>query len=178
MCISVVSELKTITVDSAELYKEYEHILEVAKQKGVKSKDTYGGIDGFEDDIQQVTRILEDSNYKPWVPLDNIPHTLQLINDIQQVHNNITQVNYRRMKPSSNYTEHIDQGRFGPMTFHVPIMTNPSCYFCYPKNEQQMYHLELDKVYMCAVNKPHTFMNAGLEDRVHIHLHGDDTKRV
>ena len=170
--MSLVSEVN-VQIDSQRLYEEYLMVKEIADEINSKKNS-------FSNDIQYVLRILCDDMYPDWIPHQDMQHTLKLIDDVKTIHNNITQVNYRVVKPSSNYTEHIDQGRFGPMTFHAPIKTNPSCYFCYPQvpwSEQQMFQLQVDKVYMCAVNKPHTFMNAGLEDRVHIHLHGDDTLR-
>ena len=171
MCMSLITEIPNIQPDAQELYAEY---LQILDSEGCDINDV------ADTDIQKVVRIMDDGEYVPWLDPAVCPRTIRLIEHLKSTKINISQVNYRCVYPSRNYTEHVDQGRFGPITLHVPIKTNTSCYFCYPKTpwtEQQMYHLQEGKVYMCAVNKSHTFMNAGLEERVHLHLHGDDTNR-
>lgn len=52
---------------------------------------------------------------------------------------------------------------------HVPIITNPECYFVMKQeNQATIDHLPAGKVYWTDTRKYHTFMNCSLEPRLHL----------
>jgi|TARA_R110001592_G_scaffold132997_7_gene348013 hypothetical protein len=119
------------------------------------------------DEIQKVLYIIKDN--VPHTALKDMPLTSALLKSVNKLFN-FNNVAYRLMTPNSNYTVHEDAHRgWGSYNYHAVVTTNPNCYFVYPKNKsQQLYSLEEDKIYMCCTNKPHTFMNAGSTDRIHL----------
>jgi hypothetical protein len=52
---------------------------------------------------------------------------------------------------------------------HVPIITNPECYFVIKQGSEGLIeHLSAGKVYWTDTRKHHTFMNCSLEPRLHL----------
>jgi hypothetical protein len=65
----------------------------------------------------------------------------------------------------SCYSIHRD---FSPR-IHVPIITNPECYFVIKQGSEGLIeHLPAGKVYWTDTRKRHTFMNCSLEPRLHL----------
>lgn len=66
------------------------------------------------------------------------------------------------VNPSSCYSIHND---YSPR-IHLPIITNPQCLFIFPPD--QIFHLEINKVYFVDTTKKHTFINCSEQARLHL----------
>lgn len=52
---------------------------------------------------------------------------------------------------------------------HVPIITNPECYFVIKQGSESLVeHLPAGKIYWTDTRLPHTFMNCSTEPRLHL----------
>lgn len=75
--------------------------------------------------------------------------------------------------PKTVYSLHID----GDFRLHLPIFTNPACYFMFPEkdNTAKLYHLPADgTVHWTNTRKMHTMMNCSLnEHRLHMVMCAD-----
>ena len=67
------------------------------------------------------------------------------------------------MPPRQCYSIHADPSK----RIHIPIITNEHCWMVWPKNNA-CYRLETTRAYITDTTQPHTFLNGGLEDRIHI----------
>jgi len=69
------------------------------------------------------------------------------------------------VNPFSCYSIHIDR----TPRVHVPLITNPSCYFILnPKSDPVIRHLPTDSVYWVDTRRPHTFINCSDKPRLHL----------
>lgn len=119
------------------------------------------------DPLQQTYAIIQNNVSKP--ELANMPYTTELIARMKSIHT-FENVVYRLLKPCGAYTLHNDAVRgWGSINYHVVLTTNDQCFFLYPENsEQQVYKMSTNTLWRACVNKPHTFVNAGTTDRIHI----------
>jgi hypothetical protein len=148
-------------------------LIEQQKNLAVFSEDLFNELENSDaelvsvDNIQQVLYIVKDN--VPHIALETMPATKALLNSVSKLFD-FNNVAYRLMKPNSNYTVHEDAHRgWGSYNYHAVVTTNPNCYFVYPNSKsQQLYSLTEDKIYLCCTNRPHTFMNAGTTDRIHL----------
>jgi len=75
----------------------------------------------------------------------------------------INSVVWRVLMPKRTYQWHTDECE---CSYHLPVMTNPGSWFMY---EGTCYHIPADgSIYKADTSKYHTFVNAGLEPRVHL----------
>jgi hypothetical protein len=90
------------------------------------------------------------------------PYTKSLADQLKTIikFNSIT---YRFVMPNTCYNWHTDQGQ---LCLHIPLITNPGCWFVY---ERRSFHMPADgSVYLVNNSKPHTFVNAGENQRLHL----------
>lgn len=67
-----------------------------------------------------------------------------------------------KLGPKSCYSVHED----GSLRFHLPVVTNPECYFCF--EHQGFHHLPAEgQVYCTNTLLRHTVVNGGSRDRIH-----------
>ena len=67
-----------------------------------------------------------------------------------------------RLQPYQCYSYHIDP----TVRVHIPLITNENCFMII---EDKMYRYPADgNHYLADTTKIHTFVNASLEDRIHI----------
>ena len=72
-------------------------------------------------------------------------------------------VTYRAIYPNTCYNWHVDQGK---TCVHIPLITTVGARFIY---ENRNFHMPADgSAYVVNNGIPHTFANAGHEDRVHL----------
>ena len=64
--------------------------------------------------------------------------------------------------PHSCYSMHRDY----TLRIHVPIITNPNCYFVFQSGE--VSHLPIGNVYHVTTTKLHTFINCSDQPRLHL----------
>ncbi len=67
------------------------------------------------------------------------------------------------MPPRQCYSIHADPTK----RIHIPIITNNQCWMVWPKNSA-CHQLVTERAYITDTTQPHTFINGGLEDRIHI----------
>ena len=67
------------------------------------------------------------------------------------------------MNPRQCYSIHSDPSK----RLHIPIVTNDQCWMVWPKFNA-CYQLETTRCYLTDTTKPHTFINGGTENRIHI----------
>lgn len=136
--------------------RKYEHL----EYHGVNacgedySRIKYGG-----SDQQKFTSGTEFTN---WHPLTN--HIPKLKNKLE-AHSGIqiTKVKLIWMMPDKAYPMHCD---YESIRFHVPILTNPYCFFMHGNNE--IYTMPYGNMYHIITDDVHTAMNYGLYPRLHL----------
>jgi hypothetical protein len=67
------------------------------------------------------------------------------------------------MPPRQCYSIHADPSK----RIHIPIITNNQCWMVWPTSNA-CYQLEATRCYITDTTRPHTFINGGLEDRIHL----------
>jgi hypothetical protein len=67
------------------------------------------------------------------------------------------------MQPRQCYSIHADPSK----RIHIPIITNDQCWMVWPKSNA-CYQLETKRCYITDTTRPHTFINGGLEPRIHL----------
>ena len=94
--------------------------------------------------------------------LDDLPYTKSVIQEIF-VLEKFNSVTYRAICPNTCYNWHIDEGK---TCVHIPLITQVGARFIY---ENRNFHMPADgSAYVVNNGIPHTFANAGNEDRVHL----------
>lgn len=68
---------------------------------------------------------------------------------------------FMMMKYKSCMSMHVDTSK----RLHIPLITNPDAYMIIDKT---MIHLEFGKTYITNTLLPHTAMNSGKKDRIHL----------
>lgn len=72
-------------------------------------------------------------------------------------------VTYRMIMPNTCYNWHVDPGK---LCLHIPLVTNLGCRFVY---DTRAFNMPADgSVYVVNNERPHTFVNAGSEPRIHL----------
>lgn len=98
--------------------------------------------------------ILEDSSM--------MPETHRIIQELAKTLD-FTDVTYRSILPGTTYFWHRDEGE---VCYHIPLTTNPGCWFLY---ENRSFQMPADgSVYIVNNGRWHTFVNAGYTERTHI----------
>jgi hypothetical protein len=67
------------------------------------------------------------------------------------------------MPPRQCYSIHADPSK----RIHIPIITNSHCWMVWPKNSA-CHQMTIERAYITDTTQPHTFINGGLEDRIHL----------
>jgi hypothetical protein len=67
------------------------------------------------------------------------------------------------MPPRQCYSIHADPTK----RIHIPIITNNQCWMVWPKHSA-CHQLNVDRAYITDTTQPHTFINGGLEPRIHL----------
>jgi hypothetical protein len=93
---------------------------------------------------------------------DNFPYTLEIAEQIKKIFD-FNSITYRSVQPNTAYNWHTD---IGQLCYHVPLITNPGCWFVY---EHRSFSMPADgSVYLVNNGRPHTFVNAGSTPRIHL----------
>ena len=99
----------------------------------------------------------------------DLPYTVQVCTELQNVIK-FNFVLFRLIPPMSTLTWHIDDD-LDEVSYHIPITSNEGCYYIY---EDRAYNMQsLGSLYLVRTNKFHTFMNAGITPRLHLHFVND-----
>lgn len=93
---------------------------------------------------------------------DRFPYTLSIADQIKQIFD-FNSITYRSVQPNTAYNWHTDPGQ---ICYHIPLITNPGCWFVY---EHRNFSMPADgSTYIVNNGRPHTFVNAGPVPRVHL----------
>lgn len=110
--------------------------------------------------VQKKFHLLKLDKYAP--EKDILPYTIEVAEQIKKIYN-FNSITYRSVQPNTAYNWHVDVGQ---LCYHIPLITNPGCWFVY---EHRSFTMPADgSVYIVNNGKPHTFVNAGTEPRVHL----------
>lgn len=110
--------------------------------------------------VQKKFSILKCGEYAP--DLSRFEYTLEIAKKFKETldYNSIT---YRSTQPNTAYNWHTDTGK---ICYHIPLITNPGSWFVY---EHRSFYMPADgSVYIVNNSRPHTFVNAGNEPRIHL----------
>lgn len=99
------------------------------------------------------------------------PYIISVCETIRSVFD-FNHVLIRLMPPYSNLSWHQDS-ESDPVAYHVPITTNPGCFFITDPLTISMQ--ELGRLYQVHTHEFHTFLNAGDTPRAHLHCVHDNT---
>ncbi len=89
--------------------------------------------------------------------LFDLPYTNSVLNNL-----NVYRARVMNMKPKTCYTYHQDWSK----RLHIPLITNENCFFII---DDKVSRYPADgRSYIVDTTKMHTFVNASLENRIHI----------
>jgi hypothetical protein len=110
--------------------------------------------------VQKKYHILKCNEWA--IDKDKFPHTLSLADQVKRIFD-FNSITYRSVQPNTAYNWHVDTGQ---ICYHVPLITNPGCWFVY---EHRCFSMPADgSLYVVNNGRPHTFVNAGPAPRVHL----------
>lgn len=157
----ILSELLAIVTEDFDRHKQ----LSVTSATG-KIDDLYGSVGSlFDHSVNQFTR--DTSDYSILNPLLIGSYTERVINGVvdlaakQQV--KIGRIRLMLLESKTCYTYHTDPEEF---RYHIPLETNPNCFFMVDKQIYQMK--QIGRLYTFRTNLPHTAINASNERRYHL----------
>lgn len=110
--------------------------------------------------VQKKFHILKCDNWL--ADKESFPYTMEIADEIKSIFN-YNSITYRSIQPNTAYNWHTDSGQ---ICYHIPLITNPGCWFVY---EHRSFRMPADgSVYVVNNGRPHTFVNAGTEPRTHL----------
>jgi len=92
--------------------------------------------------------------------LINMPYTQEVAQRVYDIFK-FKDMTYRIVMPNTAYNWHSDNG----IVYHIPLITNIGCHFVY---ENESYTMPIGLLYSVHNGIPHTFVNAGREERLHL----------
>ena len=94
----------------------------------------------------------------------------------------VTRVHVRKMEPDAWLNYHMDYDTKYSIRFHVPLTTNPNCYFMFKRTEngeEDRIHLPADgSCYFFNQGAYHGAFNKGLTDRNHLTIAVDGQEDI
>ena len=112
--------------------------------------------------MQTKLGVYRDNTWKDYA--SEMVYTKTIIDKLK-THMPFNSVYYRYLHTATCYYWHFDSMQ---TCLHIPLITNEGCKFVY---EDAVFHMPADgSVYIVNNGKPHSFMNAGSADRLHITL--------
>jgi hypothetical protein len=90
------------------------------------------------------------------------PYTLEIADQVKKFFD-FNSITYRSVQPNTVYNWHTDPGQ---ICYHIPLITNPGCWFVY---EDKCFRMPADgSMYFVNNSRHHTFANAGAIPRIHL----------
>jgi len=143
--INYIEKIPDVTVDVGLLLNE------------AKILDSQHWIDSF---MQTKICVQENSQWMNFT--ENMTYTKSVIDNLKK-YMPFNSVYYRYVKPFTCYNWHVDTMS---TCLHIPLKTNFGCKFVY---EDAVFSMPANgSVYMVNNSKPHTFVNASKDLRLHI----------
>ena len=110
--------------------------------------------------VQKKLHLVKDGIESPH--LAKLAYTHSIVSKILSRYD-FNAVTYRMIMPNTCYNWHVDPGK---LCLHIPLVSNIGCRFVYDTRAFNM--LADGSVYVVNNERPHTFVNAGSEPRVHL----------
>lgn len=148
----------TCPVDYIEKLPDYSVDVELllSEAKALKS------LNWVESSMQKKFSLLYKFKWK--TDINPMPYTMSVLDSLKK-EMPYNSVYYRYVKPYTCYNWHIDKMA---TCIHIPLITNEGCKFVY---DDKVFSMPADgSVYIVNNSIPHSFMNAGHMDRLHITL--------
>lgn len=105
-------------------------------------------------------RISNPEVWNHWRPGFEDRRLLDIVKDYFDV-NKITRIRLIRMMPFACYSWHKDI----TLRIHIPLITNDETFMVIDK---EIFHLDIDSIYIANTLEPHTAFNGGKVDRYHL----------
>jgi hypothetical protein len=110
--------------------------------------------------VQKKLHLVKNSVENPL--LYKVAYTRSVVSSIMSQYE-FNSVTYRMIMPNTCYNWHVDTGK---LCLHIPLVTNVGCRFVY---DTRSFNMPADgTIYIVNNERPHTFINAGGEPRVHL----------
>ena len=110
--------------------------------------------------VQKKFHILKCNEWA--IEKDQFPYTLEIADNLKSTFD-FNSITYRSILPNTAYNWHVDTGQ---VCYHIPLITNPGCWFVY---EHRCFSMPADgSLYVVNNGRPHTFVNAGPSPRIHL----------
>jgi hypothetical protein len=94
--------------------------------------------------------------------LSKLAYTHVIVSEILSQYD-FNSVTYRMIMPNTCYNWHVDIGK---LCLHIPLVTNVGCRFVY---DTRAFNMPSDgSIYIVNNERPHTFINAGSDPRIHL----------
>ncbi len=101
-----------------------------------------------------------ENEFDTFLPFFNNSYTQEILNSLSP---NLFRARYMRLLPKSCYSVHEDNS----WRLHIPLSTNPNCYFLF-FDQPEFIRLEVGSAYLVNTTRPHTYINGGTTERLHI----------
>jgi hypothetical protein len=145
--------IKGFRSDVPTLMEEYHRVVEPL----MADVSTYNSII-----VQRKFHLMRMDEFDDRVDLSSVPYVMEMAEKVKPLldFNSIT---YRIVMPNTCYNWHVDLGK---NCIHIPLTTNEGCWFVF---ENRCFRMPADgTVYIVNNERPHTFMNSGTTERLHL----------
>lgn len=148
-------------IDTVYIYEEYLKLEKDIQWSDFGHKGKQAGVQYKEDEDMWTSAVGKskgiENSYNILNPLFKDTIFEQII-----LNYNLTRTRLMWVGPFACYSMHKDTSR----RVHVPIVTNPNCYFLFKNFIPQ--HLSIGQVYLIDTRKDHTFINCSEFPRLHL----------
>lgn len=146
-----IDRFPNIAVDLPSMVAEYKTLENLLTEVTTHNNKTL---------VQKKLHLVKDSEESPH--LAELAYTNAIVSKILSQYD-FNYVTYRMIMPNTCYNWHIDPGK---LCLHIPLITNIGCRFVY---DTRAFNMSADgSAYLVNNERPHTFVNAGSEPRIHL----------
>ena len=145
-----INPVKDFTIDIKSLIKEYNLMV----------RDLMEDVITHNNSVLVQKKFHAIRNNVDHIVLKDMLYTQEIA---QRVYNifKFKDMTYRVVMPNTAYNWHVDDG----IVYHIPLITNIGCHFVY---DTESYPMPIGPLYSVHNGIPHTFVNAGKEERLHL----------
>lgn len=148
-----IEPIKNLKVDVQGLLAEYQQVVQEHMSPVTSQNSTL---------VQRKFHLILMDEASKEVSLSDVPLVEAIRAEVDKLieFNSIT---YRSILPNTCYNWHVDTGK---NCVHVPLITSEGCWFVY---ENRCFRMPANgAVYLVNNERPHSFMNAGQKERLHL----------
>ena len=145
--------IRGLRADVPALLEEFHRVIEPY----VTDVSTYNNIL-----VQRKFHLMRMDEFDDRIDLKTVPKVMEMYELVKSMID-CNSINYRFVMPNRCYNWHVDLGK---NCIHVPLTTNEGCWFVY---DNRCFRMPADgTVYLVNNERPHTFMNSGTTERLHL----------